>query len=85
MRRKFFISKSESKLFVGLDIKKCVACWKCIDVCSKNVIGRINLPWHKHAKFIHSSLCIGCMKCVKVCTANAIVNLRKSDSDEKVQ
>ena len=84
MRQKFFKSESKSTLFVSLDTKKCEACWECISACSKSVIGRINLPWHKHVKFVNSSECVGCMKCVKVCSANAIVKLPKSDSDEKV-
>lgn len=78
MRQKIFKSESKSTLFVGLDSSKCKACWECLNVCTKNVIGRINLPWHKHVKFINSSDCIGCMKCVKICTANAIVKLPKS-------
>jgi uncharacterized Fe-S center protein len=83
MRQRSFKSESKSTSFVGLYTKKCEACWKCINVCAKNVIGRINLPWHKHVKFINSPECVGCMKCVKVCTADAIVKLSKSNSDEK--
>lgn len=58
--------------FVKLDTKKCEACWKCMNVCSNNVISRINLPWHKHAIFVNQSTCAGCIKCVKVCNAGAI-------------
>jgi len=58
--------------FVLLDTKKCEACWKCLNVCSKKVIGRINLPWHKHVRFVNGSACTGCLKCVKICTTNAI-------------
>lgn len=78
MREKFLKSDSKFTSFVSLDTSKCKACWECLNLCAKNVIGRINLPWHKHVKFINSSDCIGCMKCVKVCTANAIVKLPKS-------
>ena len=83
MRQGFFKREHTTTPFVLLDTKKCEACWECISVCSKNVIGRINLPWHKHVKFINSSECIGCLKCVKVCSATAIVKHPKSISDEK--
>ncbi|MFB6343909.1 ferredoxin family protein [Saccharicrinis sp. FJH62] len=75
MRQNFFKTESKSTSFLGLDTRKCNACWKCINICSKNVIGRINLPWHKHVKFVNRSECIGCMKCVNICTASAIFKL----------
>lgn len=75
MRERIFKSGLKSTSFVCLDTKKCEACWECIKVCSSNVIGRINLPWHKHVKLVNSSECVGCMKCVKVCTSNAIAKL----------
>lgn len=78
MGQKFFKSRSKSTLFVGLDTGKCEACWECLNVCDKNVIGRINLPWHKHVKFVSGSECIGCMKCLKICTVNAIFKLSQN-------
>lgn len=75
MRQKIFKTESKSTAFVILNTKKCEACWKCISFCTKGVIGRINLPWHKHAHFINISECIGCMSCVKVCRNEAIVKL----------
>jgi MinD superfamily P-loop ATPase len=58
--------------YIRIDNKKCKACWKCKEVCSKNVIGRINLPWHKHIRIVNGSDCTGCLKCVKVCAYNAL-------------
>ena len=58
--------------YILLDTGKCEACWKCIEVCSNNVFGRVNLPWHKHALIIDSDNCTGCSKCVKACEFNAI-------------
>lgn len=72
MKLKFFNRKHTKTAFVLLDTKKCGACWKCLEVCTKNVIGRINLPWHKHIRFLNGSACIGCMKCVKICKTGAI-------------
>lgn len=69
--------------YVILDTKKCIACWKCMDVCSNHVFGRINLPWHKHIRFVHSSACKGCMKCTKICTTGALSKPIKGGRNEK--
>jgi ferredoxin len=39
------------------------------------VIGRINLPWHKHSKFINSKDCTGCLKCINVCEPGALTKI----------
>jgi len=67
--------------FIQLDTKKCEACWKCQEVCSNNVFGRINIPWHKHVKFANICDCTGCLKCVNVCSPNAISKLFKGKAD----
>lgn len=59
-------------MFITLDTQKCEACWKCLKACTHNVIGRINLPWHKHIRFVNGGECTGCVKCMKVCKAGAI-------------
>ena len=58
--------------FISIDTGNCVACWKCIEICSQNVISKINLPWHKHSKISKKDNCIGCLKCVNVCEYNAL-------------
>jgi len=58
--------------YILLDTGKCKACWKCLEKCSNNVIGRINLPWHKHARISNDSICTGCLKCVNACAFNAL-------------
>lgn len=75
MRQKFFNRKHTNTAFVLIDTKKCEACWKCLEVCPKNMIGRINLPWHKHIRFVNGNACIGCMKCVKICKTGAITKI----------
>lgn len=72
MRQIFFKQEHTKATFIKLDTKKCEACWKCQNACANNVFGRINLPWHKHIRFINGSACIGCLKCLKVCNAGAI-------------
>jgi polyferredoxin len=37
------------------------------------VIGRINLPWHKHSLFVKSYECKGCLKCINVCEPGALI------------
>ena len=64
--------KSTRTNFILLDSRKCIACWKCQEMCLNNVIGRINLPFHKHARIINRNNCTGCLKCVKVCESNAL-------------
>ena len=72
MRQGFFKQEHTNTAFVVLDTRNCEACWKCLDVCTNDVIGRINLLWHKHVRFINGSACTGCMKCVKICATGAI-------------
>lgn len=58
---------------VRLYTKNCSACWKCIETCPKKLIGRVNLPWHKHARFRDVEACTGCLKCVRVCKSGALL------------
>jgi 2-oxoglutarate ferredoxin oxidoreductase subunit delta len=61
--------------FIALDTEKCKACWKCQDKCSKKVIGKIDLFFHKHARLKNIDDCTGCLKCVKVCEYEALISL----------
>ena len=45
----------------------CIACWKCVGVCPRNVLGKVEVLWHRHAKIIAPENCIGCGKCVSAC------------------
>ena len=58
-----------------LDTGKCEACWKCIETCANDVIGKINFFFHKHAVISTPGNCTGCLKCTKVCTHEAIRRL----------
>ncbi len=69
---KFFRAESTNTSFVRLDTKKCEACWKCIAACPKQVIGKIDLPWHKHSRFENPDRCRGCLNCVKICAYGAL-------------
>ena len=65
-------NNSTRTTFIQLDTKKCKACWEWLTECKNNVIGRINLPWHKHSKFVNSKDCTGCLKCINVCESGAL-------------
>lgn len=69
-----FSSSDESCDFVIMQMEAtpngriyCIGCWKCMDACPKQVLGKVKFLWHHHAKISNSDACIGCMKCVKVC------------------
>jgi NAD-dependent dihydropyrimidine dehydrogenase PreA subunit len=49
--------------------RNCVACWKCIDTCPEQVIGKVSFLWHKHVIIKNSADCIGCKKCIQVCSS----------------
>jgi len=67
--------KQEKTKYIQLDTRKCEACWKCMEECSHDVFGKINILWHKHIHFINADNCIGCLKCIKVCTSNALTRI----------
>ena len=72
MNPEFFYPEPAKTAFILLDTKKCTACWKCLQICTNDVIGRINLPWHKHVKLVNKKYCTGCLRCVKVCNSGAL-------------
>ena len=76
--------------YIQLDTKIFIACWKCMTECKNHVIGRINLPWHKHSRFVNSSEYAGCLKCVNACDPGALtkISIKKPDnnsSNEKLK
>ena len=71
MKSKIFRRERTRTSHVQLDTGKCKACWKCIEDCPNHVIGKVDLPWHKHALIINPDNCKGCLKCMKTCPQNA--------------
>lgn len=72
MKPLFFNREHKHTAFVQLDTRNCNACWACLAACPNKVIGRVNLPWHKHALLLETTKCTGCKKCVKACKHNAL-------------
>lgn len=70
-RKRTIIVKNRTEC-ICFDSGKCQACWKCIEVCPKDVFGKINIVIHKHVKIVSRENCIGCLKCIKACSYRAI-------------
>lgn len=51
----------------------CIACWKCVEACPRNVLGKVKFFWHRHVKFVSPGLCIGCGKCAAVCPQSLFI------------
>lgn len=81
MRFKLFNQNRTRSKFILLDTKKCIACWKCIKVCSNNVISKIDLAWHKHALLVEPNNCIGCNKCIDICQNKAYSSLKNLETN----
>lgn len=75
MRPKFLFRENTRSLHVQLDTGKCKACWKCLKGCQKGVIGKVDLPWHKHVLLVEPDACTGCLKCVNICQEGAFSNI----------
>jgi len=58
--------------FVALDRSLCEACWRCVAVCPKSVLGKVEVLWHKHAVIDAGEHCTGCGKCLRVCPSGAL-------------
>ena len=63
---KDILNKIRTK-YVWINPKKCEACWKCIDSCPKQVIGKVGFLWHKHIVIKNAENCTGCKKCIQTC------------------
>lgn len=58
--------------FIRLDTQHCDACWDCIEVCPRLVLGKIDVIWHRHVIIRNAEACNGCKKCVRACETGAI-------------
>jgi len=65
--------------YIAINTNLCKACWKCILSCKKKVLGKVNLPFHKHVRIAHPDNCIGCYKCEKECEFGAIIKYSKKE------
>lgn len=72
MRPHFFSKNHTRTPFVELNTEKCKACWKCIEACPSGVMGKVDLPWHKHILFENPASCSGCFECINECDSGAV-------------
>jgi ferredoxin len=59
--------------FIRLDTRVCNACWACVEACPNEVLGRLTVLFHKHARVVAADACNGCLRCVKACEAGALI------------
>jgi NAD-dependent dihydropyrimidine dehydrogenase PreA subunit len=78
----FFSRENTKTSYIQLDTRKCKACWKCIEGCKKQVIGKVDLPWHKHVLLVNHDLCSGCLSCIKACPHGAFSKNDKSGRND---
>lgn len=75
-----FLDREHTKTpFIQLDIRRCKACWKCIEECPNRVISKVDLPWHKHALIFGPDKCTGCLKCINVCEYDVYSKIDKEN------
>ncbi|MCX6064716.1 MAG: 4Fe-4S binding protein [Chloroflexi bacterium] len=65
------IQQTQTK-FIRLSANRCKGCWKCIEACPKQVLGKIRKGPHRRVQIEISDNCTGCKKCVNVCKYDAL-------------
>ena len=75
--------KSDTTLYIHIDKSKCIACWKCIGICHKDIIKKVSILWHKHIKLNNNQDCSGCLKCVKTCPEKVFVKIENIKNNFK--
>ncbi len=64
-------------LYIRLDTSRCKACWDCVEACPRDVIGKIDLRFHRHARIDRADNCKGCLLCLNACSYQAILAKEK--------
>jgi 2-oxoglutarate ferredoxin oxidoreductase subunit delta len=77
MKLLFFKREHTRTAFIHLNTRKCKACWECLTICPNQVIGKVDLSFHKHALIVNPSGCTGCLKCIKTCKFEAYTKTQK--------
>jgi ferredoxin len=65
-------SHQKETKYVCLETRLCQACWKCLEACPSQVLGKIDIVWHRHIRIQNAIACNGCKKCVRVCDSGAL-------------
>ena len=77
MKSTFLKDDNTHTPFVLLNIYKCTACWKCINICPNKAIDKsflfiANTLINEYVLIYDVSKCTGCLKCIQACTFDAI-------------
>ena len=78
MKNNDSVKNHSQTVFIQLNSRNCKACWKCISVCRKEVINKIDFWFHKHARIKKPDNCVGCFRCVNICEFHAISLINQS-------
>ncbi|GBF34758.1 iron-sulfur cluster-binding protein [Desulfocucumis palustris] len=78
MRRPHHGHRQNATAYIAINTGLCEACWKCVSVCPKGVLGKVNFIFHKHVRIVNPKNCAGCLACEKACRAGAIISLKGS-------
>lgn len=64
--------------YIRLDTSRCKACWECVQACPQHVFGKIDFPFHRHARIDQAENCKGCLLCLDTCLHQAILTVEKT-------
>ena len=71
-------SRHTETRYIRLDTKRCKACWKCVQVCPRGVLGKVDFHFHRHARIDQAEKCKGCLLCLDSCSNQAILAVEKT-------
>jgi 2-oxoglutarate ferredoxin oxidoreductase subunit delta len=71
-------SRHTETRYICLDTSRCKACWDCLQICPQHVLGKVDLPFHHHARIDRAEKCKGCLRCIKACSNQAILARAKT-------
>jgi len=64
--------------FVRLQTGLCKACWRCVRACPQNVLDKVDVLGHRHARIRDPHRCMGCLKCTEVCAFGAVSSIERN-------
>ncbi|MFX1344180.1 MAG: 4Fe-4S binding protein [Promethearchaeota archaeon] len=68
---------TKSSIIAKLDIKNCIGCGACVEICPKHAIPYSVIGFISSLAKIDANLCDGCGKCVDICSHNALVMFKR--------
>jgi 2-oxoglutarate ferredoxin oxidoreductase subunit delta len=71
--------------YIWANTHRSEACWKCIDSCPKQVIGKVGFLMHKHVVIQNRDNCVGCKKCIKACSRGVFFQTNLSNESDIIE